>query len=495
MATVPSTNVSVTADKKSDWGTGYDGVFVIRNDNAYDVLSWSLSYELSGDFTWFSDGDLARRGTVVTLTPKDWNKVIKAGTTLCLPFGGAKDLPTKLRFQQHLPLVGDDPAEKTRGRWGPKAVAPYCDVCAYPTPDLVATMRESGLKYFTMAFITADRDGRPAWGGVVPLDSQHMLDQVRQVRLAGGDVAVSFGGANGLELAQAIKSIPTLVEAYAKVIDMYTLRRIDLDIEGGAIAEKDSVDRRNKALRILQDRYPNLQITYCLPVLPTGLTPAGEALVRSAKTHGVAVHAWHAMSMDYGDTAAPDPEGRMGEYAVASTEHLRRQAQAAGYADPSVGVIPMIGHNDVLTEFFRIGDARVVRDHFLAAPWMSYLGWWSTNRDRPGKGNGANPFDSGIDQKPWDFAKTFLGADVPELDPTPKATAGGAQPQPQKPAKVDARLAVTPAAWDAIQQEVRQRVAGKGEPFEAVLRDVRRRFKGLGPVRQRVLRDLCGTAK
>jgi len=51
---------------------------------------------------------------------------------------------------------------------------------------------------------------------------------------------------------------------------------------------------------------------------------------------------------------------------------------------------------------------------------MTYVGFWSTNRDRPGPGNGANPFDSGIKQNPYDFTKTFLGERVDELDPSPR---------------------------------------------------------------------------
>lgn len=489
MATVPASDVEVSVDKKSDWGSGYDGCFVIKNNNDYDILGWSMTFDMDSLFTWFSDGDVRKQGAKATLVPRDWNRVIKARSSLVLGFGGAKDLPRNLRFSQQLPLVGDDPAEKTRGAWGPKAIAPYCDVCAYPTPDLVATMKESGLKYFTMAFITAGPSGDPAWGGIVPLSSQLMLDQVRAIRAAGGDVCVSFGGANGVELAQAIKSVPDLVKAYSKVIDLYSLRRVDFDIEGGAVAEQASVSRRNKALKLLAQKYPGLQITYCLPVLPTGLTADGETLVRDARKEGVPVHSFHAMSMDYGDSAAPAPDGRMGRYAIQSAEAVRAQALAAGFPDPKIGVIPMIGHNDVLSEYFRIADARQLRDSFLKTPWMTYLGWWSTNRDRPGKGNGANPFDSGIDQRPWDFAKTFLGGQVPELDP-----AGGGAPKPPMPGRLDTRAAVTPAVWDAIQQEARMRVVGKGEAFDVVLHDLGRRFKGLGPNKQRALRQLTTAA-
>ena len=124
--------------------------------------------------------------------------------------------------------------------------------------------------------------------------------------------------------------------------------------------------------------------------------------------------------MDFGDSAAPDPEGRMSAYVISSAENLRKQVMTAGYANPKIGLIPMIGVNDVTSEVFRILDATWVRDFFKTTPWMTYIGWWSVNRDQPGPGKGANPFDSGIKQVPYDFAKTFLGLKVQELDPSPR---------------------------------------------------------------------------
>ena len=43
--------------------------------------------------------------------------------------------------------------------------------------------------------------------GVIDLSSQFFADQIRNLRLQGGDVVVSFGGANGIELAQASSSM------------------------------------------------------------------------------------------------------------------------------------------------------------------------------------------------------------------------------------------------------------------------------------------------
>lgn len=423
MATVNTSDIVTTAVKKSDWGTGYDGEFIIENKNKYDVLMWTISYKFppGEKFTWFSDGDLVTNGDTVTLTPKDYNNVIPAGTTKILGFGGVKTLPGNIKFNQILPLVGIDPSLAKRGKWSDKNIAPYVDACAWPIPDIVKMSKDSdGLKYFTLAFITADADKKASWSGTIPLESQHMLAKIRDIRTAGGDVSISFGGANGQEIAQVIENIDVLVSEYSRVIDLYSLNRMDFDIEGGAVAEDASVDRRNKAIVELKKKYPQLQITYCLPVLPTGLALAGEKLVQNAKKNGAVIESFHGMSMDFGDSAAPDPEGRMAAYVISSAENLRKQVMTAGYASPKIGLIPMIGVNDVTSEVFRILDATWVRDFFKTTPWMTYIGWWSVNRDQPGAGQGANPFNSGINQAPYDFAKTFLGTKVQELDPSPR---------------------------------------------------------------------------
>jgi hypothetical protein len=422
MATVPDTKLVATAMKTSDWGTGYDGAFMLENKNDYDVLEWFLEFDFpQSEFTWFSEGDLVRTGNHVKMIPKDWNNIIKAGEKKTLGFGGTKTtLPTNLKYTQVLPLVGVDPSLKKRGKWGDKAFAPYVDACAFPTPSLTEMNKESEQKFFTLAFITADQNKKASWAGVIPLETQHMLDQIRQIRNGGGDVSISFGGANGIELAEAINDIDLLVEEYSRVIDMYSLTRIDFDIEGAAVGHTKSVDIRNQAITRLNAKYPTLQITYCLPVLPIGLTLSGELLARNAKKNNTKICSWNGMSMDFGDSAAQDPEGRMATYVITSAENLRKQVLSAGIQNPSIGLIPMIGVNDVQSEVFRISDARKTYEFFKKTPWMSYVGFWSVNRDRPGDNTGANPFDSGIEQHPYDFTKTFQGKIVAELAPSPR---------------------------------------------------------------------------
>lgn len=299
MASVTKSDVVVEVVKTSEWGSGFEGQFRITNNNAYDVLNWTLDFRCPEDFTWFSEGDIVPGPgrAKKTLVPKEWTKVVKAKSTLVMGFGGKTTPPTDLRFVQSLPLVGVDPTLETRGRWGGKVLAPYVDACAYPTPNLNAMAGGSWNNFFTLAFVVAGRDKKAAWGGTVPLDSQYFLDQIRKLRAAGGEVSISFGGANGIELAQAIQDVDELVAAYSSVIDLYSLTRVDMDIEGGAVADRASVDRRNKALAQLQKLYPGLQITYCLPVLPTGLTADGVALIENAFKNKVKVAGFHGMAM------------------------------------------------------------------------------------------------------------------------------------------------------------------------------------------------------
>jgi hypothetical protein len=63
-------------------------------------------------------------------------------------------------------------------------------------------------------------------------------------------VIISFGSASGTELAACEDNTSELqAAAYQSVIDQYGLTWIDFDIEGAAVANGASIDRRNKAIK------------------------------------------------------------------------------------------------------------------------------------------------------------------------------------------------------------------------------------------------------
>ena len=299
-------------------------------------------------------------------------------------------------------------AAPSLGRIPEKVFAPYVDVLLYPAFSINDAFDETGQPYFTLAFITSDADCKPAWGGVVSLDDNHFMDEINAIRQKGGDVIISFGGANGTELAMCHSDPGALQAAYQSVIDKYRVTWVDFDIEGWAVADKPSIDLRNKAIKGLQAANPELRVAFCLPVLPSGLTPDGIYVLENARANGVRVDVVNVMAMDYGDWAAPNPEGNMGQYAIDAVYNTYQQALDLGLA-PLMGITPMIGRNDVPSERFYLSDAQELLSWAESTSWVTMLSMWSANRD-----NGhcadkawADPTCTGLNQEDFAFTDIF----------------------------------------------------------------------------------------
>lgn len=314
-------------------------------------------------------------------------------------------------------------AEDRPSTWPNQVFAPYVDVALWPPFDFSATAKQHGVKYYTLAFITAQQK-KPCWGGYAQYNTvdsdfhRQIKERIAAVRHLGGDVMVSFGGAAGTELAMAHQDVAKLTAAYRSVIDAYALRCIDFDIEGAALADKNSIERRWQAIAALQanaeKRRERLTVWLTLPVLPSGLTDEGVAVVAAAIRHGVDIGGVNVMAMNYGDSAAPNPEGRMGDYTIQSATNTARQLQSLygrrkGEAEiwQMIGVTPMIGMNDVTTEVFHQTDAKKLLA-FAQENRIGKLSIWSLPRDRPHK-NGAiqrvGPKFSSVEQEPFEFSQ------------------------------------------------------------------------------------------
>lgn len=81
--------------------------------------------------------------------------------------------------------------------WSAKTFAPYVDVATWPTLDVSAVAKATGVKHYTLAFIVADQKNQPAWAGIIPLTDNFYATQIASLRALGGDVIISFGGATG----------------------------------------------------------------------------------------------------------------------------------------------------------------------------------------------------------------------------------------------------------------------------------------------------------
>ncbi|MCB5910330.1 chitinase [Streptomyces pinistramenti] len=292
----------------------------------------------------------------------------------------------------------------------PAAFAPYVDTSLSPAYDLAGTARKTGVKHFTLAFITSGGGCDPKWGGGGALDGNPVARQIPGLRAAGGDVRVSFGGANGSELGLTCDSADALAAAYGKVIDQFKLTAVDFDIEGGALPNTEANTRRAQAIARLQKSHPGLDVSFTLPVMPEGLTQDGVNLVADAKKNGVKVSTVNVMAMDYGASY----DGDMGTYATqAATATQAQLKKALGLDDAAawkaVAVTPMIGVNDVQSETFTVDDAAQLVA-FAKEKHLGALSMWSSARDKACEGgaqNSAQPTCSSIEQGPLDFTKAF----------------------------------------------------------------------------------------
>jgi hypothetical protein len=292
--------------------------------------------------------------------------------------------------------------------------APYVDVGLYPPYGLVDAAKRTGVKTFNLAFVVSGGGCVPKWGGSQELGDNEVAKKINDLRAAGGDVRVSFGGANGVDLAQACSSAADLAAAYKKVVDTFDLTKVDFDVEGAAIADKAANDRRAEAIATLRKQVSGLEVSLTLPVLPSGLTQDGVNVVSGAEAKGVEVSAVNIMAMDYGDGQAPNPDGKMGDYAIqaaTSTEKQVEQALGVGDAWSKIAITPMIGVNDTSTEVFRPADATKVAA-FAKEKNLAWTSMWSATRDKPcpgGPQSTAGPTCSSIDQQADAFAKAFTG--------------------------------------------------------------------------------------
>ncbi|MER7585570.1 cellulose binding domain-containing protein [Kitasatospora sp. NPDC097691] len=296
--------------------------------------------------------------------------------------------------------------------------APYVDTSLYPPYDLVATAKASGVKNFNLAFVVSGGGCVPKWGGVSDLSADAVAAQIGALRAIGGDVRISFGGANGSELALACSSTADLTAAYQKVVDAYGATRLDFDVEGGAIANAAANTRRAQAVAQLQKnaaaKGKTLDVSFTLPALPSGLTQEGVNLVADAKANGVAIGAVNIMAMDFGDGVAPNPQGQMGKYAIAAATATQAQVKSVlGLDDAAawrkVAVTPMIGVNDVASEVFTVADAKQLAD-FAKTKHLAWLAMWSGTRDKACDGGAKGYADatcSSIVQQPLDFSRAM----------------------------------------------------------------------------------------
>ncbi|MFJ5030471.1 carbohydrate binding domain-containing protein [Streptomyces sp. NPDC088560] len=298
--------------------------------------------------------------------------------------------------------------------------APYFE--AYNGDSPAALAQASGAKYLTMAFLQADTKGSctPYWNGATgtPVDASVFGSDFATIRSRGGDVIPSLGGYaadnGGTEIADSCTNVDSVAAAYEKIITTYDVSRLDMDVEDNSLTNTAGIDRRNQAIKKVQDwaaaNGRSVQFSYTLPTTTSGLADSGLAVLRSAKNAGARIDVVNIMTFDYYDGAAHHMA--TDTQTAASGLHDQLAALYPNMSDSqlwnSIGVTEMPGIDDYgAAETFTTADATSVYD-WAVAKGINTLSFWALQRDNGGcPGTGGSDSCSGIAQDTWYFSHTF----------------------------------------------------------------------------------------
>ncbi|WP_377271038.1 glycosyl hydrolase family 18 protein [Peterkaempfera sp. SMS 1(5)a] len=298
--------------------------------------------------------------------------------------------------------------------------APYFEAWTGDSPAALAS--QSGAKHLTMAFLQTASSGSCTayWNGdsSMPVSSATFGSDISTIRANGGDVIPSFGGYSadngGTEIADSCTDVASIAAAYEKVVTTYDITRIDLDVEDNSLTNTAGIDRRNKAIKQVQDwaaaNGRTVQFSYTLPTTTSGLADNGLAVLRNAVSNGARIDVVNMMTFDYYDGASHEMATDTQTSATGLHGQLAQLYPSKTDAQlwSMVGIIEMIGVDDFgPAETFTLADATTVYN-WAVSKGINTLSFWALQRDNGScAGSGAADGCSGISQSTWAFSHIF----------------------------------------------------------------------------------------
>lgn len=302
----------------------------------------------------------------------------------------------------------DDPG---RGG-GAGSAAPFAPYVSATTAADTESAGSPTAYHVAFAVASGSDECTPMWDDGTPVDDAAATKRIRELRADGAEIRVSFGGATDTELALACGTPAELADAYEQVLERTGATAADFDIEGDTLEDAAANARRARAIELLQGRRERLQVSFTLPVMPTGLTSQGKELIRRAVDEEVRISAVNVMAMSY----SPSHTGDMGDYAVEAARATHGELTgllglSGADAWRALRLTVMIGVNDIESETFTLDDAGQLAA-FASKRDLGGLSMWSSARDRECPGGAKAEVDeacSGVAQADGAFAAALSG--------------------------------------------------------------------------------------
>ena len=314
-------------------------------------------------------------------------------------------------------FVSSSSAATLSSRW--YAAAPYLMPLDNNPPNPVDVMNATGQKSFQLAFILAGGGCTPTWGGTAPVSSDTAVASlISSIRANGGDVSVSVGGYGGTKLGEVCGSAAATAAAYQQVINKYSLKAIDFDLEEPEYENTTSINYEVGAAQILQRNNSGLFISITTAGTTAGTGYFGQNVLNTAKSLGFTPDNFSIMPFDGGFNGAASQTAALEAFHGLLTSTFGWDSVTA-YAHE--GISGMNGRSDS-GEYFYQTDFQTVLS-YATGHGLGRFTFWSVNRDRqcstpnPGTTSGTC---SSVPQNDWDFTKytaQFAGATPPTTPP------------------------------------------------------------------------------
>jgi chitinase len=267
--------------------------------------------------------------------------------------------------------------------------APYVDATLTPTYQFQDPSLNPA-RQSVLGFVVAS-GGRcaPSWGDSYDLGqadaSLNLTSRIAQYHAIGGDTIISFGGRDHVDLAESCASVASLTRAYQQVVSRYHPELIDFDVEGSALTDVASINRRAAAVAslIAHNGGPrHLGVWITVPAGPGGLPEAALEVARAFFVHQVVPAGIDAMSMDFGQRVSSMSQSvlSVATAAQAQVADLYQHYGVTTSLSTRFGLTVMIGENDSVGENLTIaGATRLARE--AAVRHWGRVSMWSLNRD------------------------------------------------------------------------------------------------------------------
>jgi hypothetical protein len=424
LAVVPASGaagVSANFTKASDWGNGYEGKYTITNGGSGSLASWTVEFDLPSGHKVNSVWDAGYTTSGQHVTVKNtWNGNVAPGGSanfgFTVGYSGSYTPPTGCAVNGASCDGGGIPTTtstttttttttSTQPQPGGRG-APYLYMGWGNPPNPVSVMQQTGVKWFTMAFVLSSGGCTPAWDGQRSLTGSVDATAIADIRAAGGEVVPSFGGWQGNKLGPNCSTPEALAGAYQQVISAYGLKAIDIDIENSDEFENETVqDRIITALKIVKQNNPGLQTIVTFGTSTTGPNYYGNRLIERSNALQANIDVFTLMPFDFGSANIYN------DTVGAATGLKNKLKSTFGWSDATafshVGISGMNGLSDQ-REVTNAQTWTQIRD-WSKSNGLGRLAFWSVNRDNGGCDGQVSASCSGIPQQNLEFTKITAG--------------------------------------------------------------------------------------